>query len=66
VDDVMAEKFALWRRPWQEQGHAGPMPRTFLMRAVHVAETDAIYDFGIDSGLALVGSPETVICQLKE
>jgi len=115
VDDVVAEKFALWRRLWQEQGHAGPMPRTFLMRAVHVAETDAIaraeaeqpmltsrrlgvegiartrigfkgtednpttreinrvfqgmstsYDFWIDNGLALVGSPETVIRQLKE
>jgi alkanesulfonate monooxygenase SsuD/methylene tetrahydromethanopterin reductase-like flavin-dependent oxidoreductase (luciferase family) len=38
VDDVMAEKFALW----QEQGHAALMPRTFLMRAVHVAETDAV------------------------
>jgi alkanesulfonate monooxygenase SsuD/methylene tetrahydromethanopterin reductase-like flavin-dependent oxidoreductase (luciferase family) len=41
VDDVMAETFALWR-PWQAQGHAGLMPRTFLVRAVHVAETDAI------------------------
>jgi alkanesulfonate monooxygenase SsuD/methylene tetrahydromethanopterin reductase-like flavin-dependent oxidoreductase (luciferase family) len=42
VDGVMAERFALWRRPWQAQGHAGLMPRTFLVRAVHVAETDAI------------------------
>src|SRR6266511_942209 len=42
VDDVVAEKFALWRRLWREYGHPGPMPRTFLMRAVHVAETDAM------------------------
>jgi hypothetical protein len=42
VDDVMAEQFALWRRPRRDQEHAGLMPRTFLMRAVHVAETDAI------------------------
>jgi hypothetical protein len=25
---------------WRECGHAGPMPHTYLMRAVHVAETD--------------------------
>jgi alkanesulfonate monooxygenase SsuD/methylene tetrahydromethanopterin reductase-like flavin-dependent oxidoreductase (luciferase family) len=91
------------------------MPRTFLMRAVHVAETDELarkqaeqplltsraagrdgiartrigflgnqdtptnqelarvfqgmgtsYDFWIDNGLALVGSPETVARKLKE
>jgi alkanesulfonate monooxygenase SsuD/methylene tetrahydromethanopterin reductase-like flavin-dependent oxidoreductase (luciferase family) len=42
VDDVVAETFARWRRLWQAQGRAGPMPRTFLMRAMHVAETDAI------------------------
>jgi alkanesulfonate monooxygenase SsuD/methylene tetrahydromethanopterin reductase-like flavin-dependent oxidoreductase (luciferase family) len=114
VDDVVAEKFELWRQLWRQYGHPGPMPRTFLMRAVHVAETDAIaraeaeqpllmsrkmgregiartrigfkgnedtpttrelnrvfqgmstsYDFWIDNGLALVGSPETVIHQLK-
>jgi len=114
VDDVVAEKFELWRRLWRDHGHAGPMPRTFLMRAVHVAETDAIarteaegpfltsqrlgvegiartrvgfrgneetpttrelsrvfqgmsssYDFWIDNGLALVGSPETVVRRLK-
>jgi len=115
VDPVVAEKFALYRRVWRECGHPGPMPRTFLMRAVHVAETDAIaraeaeqpllvsrrlnrekltrtrigykgnednpttrelnrvfqgmstsYDFWIDNGLALVGSPETVLRKLKE
>ena len=37
---VIAEKFATWRRLWKECGHAGPMPRTFLTRHVHVAETD--------------------------
>jgi alkanesulfonate monooxygenase SsuD/methylene tetrahydromethanopterin reductase-like flavin-dependent oxidoreductase (luciferase family) len=115
VDAVVAEKFDLWRRLWHEQNHPGPMPRTFLMRAVHVAETDEIareeaehallvsrslgrdgiaktrigfkgnddsptnrelarvfqgmsssFDFWIDNGLALVGSPETVTRQLKE
>ena len=40
VDSVIAEKFDLWRGLWKEQGHKGPMPRTFLQRAIHVAETD--------------------------
>ena len=115
VDSVIAEKFDYFRKVWRECGHTGPMPRTFLMRAVHVAETDEIareeaeqplltsrdlgregiaktrigfkgnsatptnqelgrvfqgmsssYDFWIDNGLALVGSPDTVIRKLKE
>jgi len=115
VDQMVAEKFELWRRLWRECAHQGPMPRTFLMRAVHVAETDEIaraeaerplltsrkvvaerivktrvgfkgqddtptsrelnrvfqgmstsYDFWIDNGLALVGSPETVRRKLEE
>jgi alkanesulfonate monooxygenase SsuD/methylene tetrahydromethanopterin reductase-like flavin-dependent oxidoreductase (luciferase family) len=115
VDDVTAETFALWRQPWQEQAHAGLMPRPSLMRAVHVAETDAIAlaeaeqpllasqrlgvegiastgigaegteenpttrdinrvfqgmrtsdNFWLDNEPALVGSPETVVRQLKE
>src|ERR671922_434537 len=115
VDDVVAEKFELWRRLWRDYAHPGPMPRTFLMRAVHVAETDEIaraeaeqpllesrrlgrggiartrigfrgnedspttrelnrvfqgmstsYDSWLDNGLALVGSPETVIRRLKD
>lgn len=115
VDTVIAEKFAYYRRIWQECQHPGPMPRTFLTRAVHVAETDAIareeaeaallvsrrltreriaqtrigfmgnednptnrelgrvfqgmgtsYEFWIDNGLALVGSPDTVIRRLQE
>jgi len=115
VDDVVAEKFELYRRRWRECGHPGPMPRTFLMRAVHVAETDEVaraeaeepllvsrklgregiartrigfkgnedspttrelnrvfegmsrsYDFWIDNGLALVGSPDTVIRKLND
>ena len=40
IDPVIAEKFATWRQLWKECGHAGPMPRTFLTRHVHVAETD--------------------------
>jgi alkanesulfonate monooxygenase SsuD/methylene tetrahydromethanopterin reductase-like flavin-dependent oxidoreductase (luciferase family) len=42
VDAVIAEKFDYYRRVWRECQHPGPMPRTFLTRAVHVAETDAI------------------------
>jgi alkanesulfonate monooxygenase SsuD/methylene tetrahydromethanopterin reductase-like flavin-dependent oxidoreductase (luciferase family) len=115
IDAVIAEKFDYFRRVWRECGHPGPMPRTFLTRAVHVAESDAIaraeaeaallssrrltregiaktrigfrgnedtptnrelarvfqgmgtsFEFWIDNGLALVGSPETVIRRLKE
>ena len=115
IDSVVAEKFDYFRKVWRECEHPGPMPRTFLMRAVHVAETDEIareeaerplltsrtlgregiaktrigfkgnqdsptarelgrvfegmstsYDFWIDNGLALVGSPETVIAKLRE
>ena len=126
TDEVVARKFDLYRKTWRECGHPGPMPRVFLMRQVHVAETDekaheearrfiasreggavpvgggpiertrigwgtnargmgrdgerphdkergeAIfravqnYEFNIESGLALVGSPETVIRRLEE
>jgi alkanesulfonate monooxygenase SsuD/methylene tetrahydromethanopterin reductase-like flavin-dependent oxidoreductase (luciferase family) len=126
TDEVVATKFDLYRKIWKECGHEGPMPRVFLQRQVHVAETDekahaeareflasaeggAVrvgggpiaqtrigwgthargmgrdserpddkergatmaqaakdYDFNITNGLALVGSPETVIRQLKE
>ena len=114
VDSVIAEKFDYFRRIWRECHHPGPMPRTFLTRAVHVAETDQAareeaeaallssrrltreriaktrigfignednptnrelarvfqgmstsFEFWIDNGLALVGSPETVVRQLK-
>jgi len=40
VDEVIAEKFELYRSIWRECGHIGPMPHTFLMRAVHVAEIE--------------------------
>lgn len=124
TDDVCAGKFDLFRKVWRECGHAGPMPRIFLMRSVHVAETDEkaheearqylatgegprfgsgpiantrigwgtnqrgmgrdseiehnkargitstqaamSYEFNIEQGLALIGSPETVIRQLQE
>ena len=104
VDSVIAEKFDYFRKVWKECNHPGPTPRTFLMRAVHVAEQPLLtsrglgregiantrigfkgnsqsptnqelgrvfqgmsesFDFWIDNGLALVGSPETVIKQLK-
>ena len=41
IDPVIAETFATWRQLWKECGHPGPMPRAFLTRHVHVAETDA-------------------------
>jgi alkanesulfonate monooxygenase SsuD/methylene tetrahydromethanopterin reductase-like flavin-dependent oxidoreductase (luciferase family) len=121
IDTVIAEKFATYRRLWAGYGHAGPMPRAFLARHVHVAETDAqaraeaephllmgfiqggeliartrvgfgppereslerstperrelgrvfqecakSYDFWIDNGLAIVGSPDTVIRKIEE
>lgn len=126
TDEVVARKFDLFRKIWKECGHAGPMPRVFLQRQVHVAETDekaqaeareflaspegsAVrvgggpiaetrigwgthqrgmgrdserpddaergrtiaqaakdYDYNIENGLALVGSPETVIRRLQE
>jgi len=126
TDEVVARKFELYRKIWRECGHAGPMPRIFLQRQVHIAETDekaheeartyiaareggAVpvgggplektrigwgthargmgrdserpddkargetifragrdYDFNLASGLALIGSPETVIAKLKE
>ena len=125
TDEVVARKFDLYRKIWREAGHAGPMPRVFLMRQVHVAETDAKaeaeareylvartgapvlvgggpiektrigwgthargmgrdserpddkargevmrmaaqnYEFNIEHGLALVGSPETVARRLE-
>ena len=40
IDSVIAEKFDYWRRCWKEAGHKADMPRTFLTRAIHVAETD--------------------------
>src|SRR5207249_7363505 len=40
TDEVVARKFDFYRQKWQEYRHAGPMPHIFLMRNVHVAETD--------------------------
>jgi alkanesulfonate monooxygenase SsuD/methylene tetrahydromethanopterin reductase-like flavin-dependent oxidoreductase (luciferase family) len=126
TDEVIARKFDLFRKIWRDCQHPGAMPRVFLMRQVHVAETDAkaheearqylstreggavpvgggpiektrigwgthargmgrdserpddkargetmkrareSYDYTIDNGLAVVGSPETVIRKLEE
>jgi alkanesulfonate monooxygenase SsuD/methylene tetrahydromethanopterin reductase-like flavin-dependent oxidoreductase (luciferase family) len=125
TDEVVARKFDLYRRIWRECNHPGPMPRIFLQRQVHVAETDekaheearrfiasreggavpvgggpiaqtrigwgthargmgsdserpddkargetmrmaaSSYEFNISSGLAVVGSPDTVIRKLE-
>ena len=128
TDPVIADKFETWRGLWREAGHDTSMPKTFLTRHVHVAETDEkareqaephlataafpsavpagkgqdyigstrvgygpfgmrgedpgtperaelrrtfreraqSYDFWIDNGIALVGSPETVAKRLQE
>ncbi len=41
TERVIAEKFDYFRTVWPKYGHAGPRPRTLLVRHVHVAETDA-------------------------
>ncbi|HXS41053.1 MAG TPA: LLM class flavin-dependent oxidoreductase [Stellaceae bacterium] len=126
TDEVVARKFDLYRKIWRDCRHAGPMPRIFLQRQFHVAETDEkaheearqflaareggavpvgggplektrigwgthargmgrdserpddkargetiaksakSYEFSLESGLAIVGSPETVIRTLKD
>ncbi len=40
TDAVIARTCDLYRKVWREQNHPGPMPRIFLQRQVHVAETD--------------------------
>ena len=128
TDPVIADKFNTWRSIWRKEGHSTPMPKTFLTRHVHVAETDEkaraqaephlatavhpeavpagkgrdiigatrlgygpsgmrggdpgtperaelrrtfserarSYDFWVDNGIALVGSPETVARQMQK
>ena len=126
TDEAIKRKFDIYRKVWRESNHPEPMPRVFLQRQVHVAETDekareqarryilategsAVitsggrientrigwgshkramgrdserpddkargetiaksrqdYDFNIEHGLAIVGSPETVIRKLTE
>lgn len=113
AEKTIAAKFRLFRDQWNERKPGQPLPRTMLVRHVHVAETDAqarqeaepymlegllgesgvaralnlkeeektpemlemarlfietskSYEFWIDEGLALVGSPETVTRRLRE
>jgi alkanesulfonate monooxygenase SsuD/methylene tetrahydromethanopterin reductase-like flavin-dependent oxidoreductase (luciferase family) len=40
TDEVVARKFDLYREVWRSCNHPGPIPRVFLQRLVHVAETD--------------------------
>jgi alkanesulfonate monooxygenase SsuD/methylene tetrahydromethanopterin reductase-like flavin-dependent oxidoreductase (luciferase family) len=42
VESVIAEKFDYFRKAWDARRHAGPRPRTMIVRHVHVAETDAL------------------------
>jgi alkanesulfonate monooxygenase SsuD/methylene tetrahydromethanopterin reductase-like flavin-dependent oxidoreductase (luciferase family) len=123
TDEIVERKFELFRRVWRESHHAGPMPGIFLMRGIHVAETDdkahaeareylggdAVtrvgsgpiaqtrigwgshsrgmgaesekpenklrgeimaraarnYEYNLESGLAIVGSPETVVRRIQ-
>jgi alkanesulfonate monooxygenase SsuD/methylene tetrahydromethanopterin reductase-like flavin-dependent oxidoreductase (luciferase family) len=111
VENVIAEKFAYFRRAWEAHGHAGARPRTMIVRHVHVAESDELalaqaqpymreglagqrgvnlarsvrdnasaerketariylestkgYEFWVGEGLAFVGSPATVIEQIR-
>jgi alkanesulfonate monooxygenase SsuD/methylene tetrahydromethanopterin reductase-like flavin-dependent oxidoreductase (luciferase family) len=50
TDEVIARKFDLYRKIWKE---CGPLARES-------------YEFNIEHGLAIVGSPETVIRRLEE
>src|SRR5439155_2528088 len=123
VDDVVAEKFAYFKKAWKAQHQDGAVPHMMLARHIHVAETDAkareeaepcllrggffgqrgreiisntrigwggdergtggertpdivergrvfqeiskSYDFWIENGLALVGSPDTVTRRIE-
>jgi alkanesulfonate monooxygenase SsuD/methylene tetrahydromethanopterin reductase-like flavin-dependent oxidoreductase (luciferase family) len=121
TDIVVAEKFDYFRSKRREFGYVDPAPRTFLMRNIHVAETDELarqqaephllvdyrlgreftentrigfgshargagtedsadirergrvirnsfksFDFSIENGIAVVGSPTTVARKLAE
>lgn len=123
TDDIVAERFDLYRHTWRECGHIGKIPGIFLQRLVHVAETDELahaearqylatgtnrfeqgpinatrigwgshkrgmgsdgeradskargatiakaatnYDFNIENGLAIVGSPSTVAARIRD
>ena len=54
IDPVIAENFDYWRDQWKQQNHPGPMPRSFLTRAVHVAETDKLAREQAEPGLLAV------------
>lgn len=41
VESKITEKFAYFRAAWKKKQRPGPMPRTLLVRHIHVAETDA-------------------------
>lgn len=113
AEKTIAMKFGMFRDQWAERGGGKPLPRTMLVRHVHVAETDAqarkeaeqymlegllgeqgvaralslkeeektpemlemarlfietskSYQFWIDEGLAIVGSPDTVANRIRE
>ena len=47
-------------------GHTTPSDRHYPYRGQTMAEAARSYEFNIENGLTLVGSPETVIRQLQE
>ena len=40
TDENIIQKFDYFRSQWKSYNHPGPMPKIFLQRHVHVAETD--------------------------
>jgi len=113
AEKTIAAKFGLFRERWHALGNTDALPRTMLVRHVHVAETDAqarqeaepymlegllgesgvaralslkeeektpemlemarlyletakSYQFWIDEGLGIIGSPETVARRIRE
>jgi alkanesulfonate monooxygenase SsuD/methylene tetrahydromethanopterin reductase-like flavin-dependent oxidoreductase (luciferase family) len=42
VEPVIAQKYDYFRQQWAAHAHAGPAPKTMIVRHVHVGETDAL------------------------
>ena len=57
TDPVIADKFETWRKLWRAEGHPTPMPKTFLTRHVHVAETDEKAREQVEAHLATAVHP---------
>jgi alkanesulfonate monooxygenase SsuD/methylene tetrahydromethanopterin reductase-like flavin-dependent oxidoreductase (luciferase family) len=42
IESAITRKFAYFRDAWKKRNHAGPAPKTMLVRHCHVAETDRL------------------------